>query len=41
MRAALTRIGAVASKEFKHLLRDPRALATVLILPVLQLLLFA
>jgi ABC-2 type transport system permease protein len=41
MRAALTRIRAVASNEFKHLLRDPRALATVLILPVLQLLLFA
>jgi ABC-2 type transport system permease protein len=41
MNAALSRIGAVASKEFKHLRRDPRALATVLILPVLQLLLFA
>jgi ABC-2 type transport system permease protein len=41
MKAALSRIGAVATKEFKHLLRDPRTLATVLILPVLQLLLFA
>ncbi|HEU4908434.1 MAG TPA: ABC transporter permease, partial [Propionibacteriaceae bacterium] len=41
MRAALARIGAVAEKEFKHLRRDPRALATVLILPILQLLLFA
>ena len=41
MRAALTRIRAVAGNEFKHLRRDPRALATVLILPVLQLLLFA
>ena len=34
-------MGAVAGKEFKHLLRDPRILATVLILPILQLLLFA
>jgi ABC-2 type transport system permease protein len=41
MRATLTRVGAVAGKEFKHLRRDPRVLATVLILPVLQLLLFA
>jgi ABC-2 type transport system permease protein len=41
MRAALTRVGAVAGKEFKHLLRDPRILAIVLIVPVLQLLLFA
>jgi ABC-2 type transport system permease protein len=41
MKSALIRVGAVAGKEFKHLLRDPRVLATVLILPVLQLLLFA
>ena len=41
MKAALTRVTAVAGKEFKHLQRDPRALATVLILPVLQLMLFA
>jgi ABC-type multidrug transport system permease subunit len=41
MRAAFARIGAVADKEFKHLRRDPRALATVLLLPVLQLVLFA
>jgi ABC-2 type transport system permease protein len=41
MKATLVRLGAVTAKEFKHLLRDPRALATVLILPVLQLLLFA
>jgi drug efflux transport system permease protein len=41
MRAALTRVGAIAGKEFKHLLRDPRILAIVLIVPVLQLLLFA
>ena len=33
--------GAVAGKEFKHLRRDPRALAAVLIVPVVQLLLFA
>jgi ABC-2 type transport system permease protein len=37
----MTRVGAVAGKEFKHLLRDPRILAIVLIVPVLQLLLFA
>jgi ABC-2 type transport system permease protein len=41
MKSALIRVGTVAGKEFKHLLRDPRVLATVLILPVLQLLLFA
>jgi ABC-2 type transport system permease protein len=41
VKAALVRIGAVADKEFKHVRRDPRALATVLVLPVLQLLLFA
>ena len=41
MKSALIRVGAVAGKEFKHLLRDPRILATVLVLPVLQLLLFA
>src|SRR5512132_4463170 len=41
MKGALSRIAAVATKEFKHLLRDPRTLATVLILPILQLLLFA
>jgi ABC-2 type transport system permease protein len=41
MKSALIRVGAVAGKEFRHLVRDPRVLATVLILPVLQLLLFA
>ena len=41
MKSALIRVGAVAGKEFKHLVRDPRVLATVLILPVLQLMLFA
>ena len=37
----LDRIGAVAAKEFRHLLRDPRAIAIVLLMPVVQLLLFA
>ena len=41
MSGAGIRVRAVAGKEFKHLLRDPRALAAVLIVPVLQLLLFA
>ncbi|HKX15903.1 MAG TPA: ABC transporter permease [Propionibacteriaceae bacterium] len=41
MKAALARVGAVAGKEVKHLLRDLRILAIVLILPVVQLLLFA
>ena len=38
---ALDRIGAVVSKEFRHLWRDPRAIAIVLLMPVVQLLLFA
>lgn len=41
MKASLTRIGAVTNKEFKHLLRDVRTLAAVVLLPVIQLLLFA
>lgn len=41
MNASLTRIGAVVVKEFKHLRRDPRTLAAVVLLPVIQLLLFA
>lgn len=41
MKASLTRIGAVTKKEFKHLLRDVRTLAAVVLLPVIQLLLFA
>ena len=41
MRASLDRIGAITAKEFKHLARDPRALALVLLLPIVQLLLFA
>lgn len=38
---ALDRIGAVVRKEFRHLWRDPRAIAIVLLMPVVQLLLFA
>ncbi len=41
MRDALTRILAIARKEFIHLRRDPRILIAVLIIPVSQLLLFA
>ena len=41
MRESLVRIGALARKEFQHLFRDPRALALVLLLPVVELLLFA
>ncbi len=40
MRPALDRIGAVTVKEFRHLGRDPRSLAMVLLLPVLMMLLF-
>lgn len=36
-----TRIRAVMRKEFRHLLRDPRALGIVLVLPIVELLLFA
>lgn len=39
--SALDRIGAVTSKEFRHLARDPRAIGMVLLMPVVQLLLFA
>lgn len=35
------RVLALARKEFTHLFRDPRALAMVLLLPVLELVLFA
>lgn len=38
---ALTRIRAMAVKEFVHIRRDRRTLATVLVLPVIQLLIFA
>jgi ABC-2 type transport system permease protein len=41
VRAALTRILAIARKEFIHIRRDPRILIGVLIIPVTQLLLFA
>ncbi|MFZ1410916.1 MAG: ABC transporter permease [Micropruina sp.] len=36
-----TRVVAIAAKEFKHLRRDPRILAAVLLLPIMQLMLFA
>ena len=36
-----TRIRAIARKEFTHILRDPRILIGVLVIPVSQLLLFA
>lgn len=41
MRATWTRIGAIVIKEFKHLLRDPRSLFAVVMIPIVQLLLFA
>ena len=41
MRQALIRIGAIVRKEFRHLGRDPRMLLAVVIMPVIQLLLFA
>ncbi|MGB8021277.1 MAG: ABC transporter permease [Candidatus Nanopelagicales bacterium] len=41
MSATLTRIGAVAAKEFTHVRRDRRILAMVLVLPALMLLLMA
>jgi ABC-2 type transport system permease protein len=41
MNAALTRVGAVAAKEFTHVRRDRRVLAMVLVLPVVMLLLLA
>lgn len=41
MRSGLIRIGAIVTKEFKHLLRDRRTLAAVVLIPIVQLLLFA
>lgn len=41
MRQGLIRIGAIVRKEFRHLGRDPRMLLAVVIMPVIQLLLFA
>jgi ABC-2 type transport system permease protein len=37
----ITRIGAICGKEFRQLIRDPRILAMVILMPVIQLLLFA
>ena len=37
----LSRIDAMARKEFIHIRRDPRMLIAVLIVPILQLLLFS
>ncbi len=39
--AALSRVGAIARKEFIHIGRDPRMLMAVLIVPIMQLLLFS
>jgi len=41
VRASAARIAALVRKEFTHLFRDPRSLALVLLLPVVELLLFA
>ncbi|HQD22999.1 MAG TPA: ABC transporter permease [Arachnia sp.] len=41
MRGSVTRIGAIARKEFRHLTRDWRMLVAVLVLPVIELLLFS
>jgi len=41
VRGSLVRIGALVRKEFQHLLRDPRTLALVLLLPIVELLAFA
>lgn len=41
MRDALGRMLAIANKEFVHIRRDPRMLISVLVLPIIQLLLFA
>lgn len=38
---AITRIGAISRKEFRHLFRDPRMLAVVLLMPLIQLVLFS
>jgi ABC-2 type transport system permease protein len=39
--ASLSRIAAIARKEFLHIGRDPRMLIAVLVVPVMQLLLFS
>lgn len=41
MNGRFTRIAAIARKEFIHIARDPRMLIAVLILPAIQLVLFA
>ena len=41
MTASLTRIAAIARKEFVHIARDWRMIVTVLVMPLFQLLLFA
>lgn len=41
MRASLGRIVAITRKEFVHIRRDPRMLISVLVMPIVQLLLFA
>jgi ABC-2 type transport system permease protein len=41
MRAAIARVLAIASKEFIHIARDWRMIVAVLVLPLMQLLLFA
>lgn len=41
MRESLRRMGAIARKEFIHIRRDPRIMISVLIMPTIQLLLFA
>jgi ABC-2 type transport system permease protein len=41
VRELLRRIGAIAAKEFIHIRRDPRMMISVLVMPTIQLLLFA
>lgn len=41
MRASFARMAAITRKEFVHIRRDPRMLISVLVMPILQLLLFA
>lgn len=41
MRESLRRIGAIARKEFIHIRRDPRIMISVLLMPTIQLVLFA
>ncbi len=41
MTGALARVGAIIDKEFRHLRRDPRIVGAALVLPIIQLLLFA